>query len=260
MAGDQLHAFVEIPKGSRNKYEYDAEIGHVVLDRTLWTSVVYPADYGYLMGTMGRDGDPVDAMILVAEPTFPGCVIPVEPIGVFEMRDEAGDDDKVLCVPVRDPMWSHMHDISDIRGSLARRDRALLRGVQGPGARQGHRGRRLARPRPCRRGRRRRPRRGRWSGVSVRAAVIEGPGRFSVETFPDPDPGPGAVVLRMHYSGICGTDKHTWRGESIQYAGTDHERDAAYPAHLRPRERRRDRGDRARRPAARRARRAARPR
>ena len=118
MAGDQLHAFVEIPKGSRNKYEYDAEIGHVVLDRTLWTSVVYPADYGYLMGTMGRDGDPVDAMILVAEPTFPGCVIPVEPIGVFEMRDEAGDDDKVLCVPVRDPMWSHMHDISDIRGSL----------------------------------------------------------------------------------------------------------------------------------------------
>ena len=118
MAGEKLHAFVEIPKGSRNKYEYDAELGHVVLDRTLWTSVVYPADYGYLMGTMGRDGDPVDAIILVAAPTFPGCVIPVEPIGVFEMRDEAGEDDKVLCVPVRDPMWSHMHDISDIRGSL----------------------------------------------------------------------------------------------------------------------------------------------
>jgi len=65
--------------------------------------------------------------------------------------------------------------------------------------------------------------------VSVRAAVIEAPGRFAVESFPDPDPGPGAVVLSMHYSGICGTDKHTWRGESIQYAGTDHERDAAYP-------------------------------
>ena len=65
--------------------------------------------------------------------------------------------------------------------------------------------------------------------MSVRAAVIEAPGRFAVESFPDPDPGPGAVVLRMHYSGICGTDKHTWRGESIQYAGTDHERDAAYP-------------------------------
>jgi inorganic pyrophosphatase len=118
VAGEPLHAFVEIPKGSRNKYEYDAALGHVVLDRTLWTSVVYPADYGYLMRTLGRDGDPVDAIILVAEPTFPGCVIPVEPIGVFEMRDEAGDDDKVLCVPERDPMWSHMHDISDIRGSL----------------------------------------------------------------------------------------------------------------------------------------------
>jgi inorganic pyrophosphatase len=118
VAGDPLHAFVEIPKGSRNKYEYDAALGRVVLDRTLWTSVVYPADYGFLMGTRGRDGDPVDAVILVAEPTFPGCVIPVEPIGVFEMRDEAGEDDKVLCVPVRDPIWSGMHDISDIRGSL----------------------------------------------------------------------------------------------------------------------------------------------
>ena len=118
MAGDPLHAFVEIPKGSRNKYEYDGGLGRVVLDRTLWTSVVYPADYGFLMGTLGRDGDPVDAVILVAEPTFPGCVIPVEPIGVFEMRDEAGEDDKVLCVPVRDPIWSGMHDISDIRGSL----------------------------------------------------------------------------------------------------------------------------------------------
>ena len=118
MADDALHAFVEIPKGSRNKYEYDERLGRVVLDRTLWTSVVYPADYGFLMDTIGRDGDPVDAVILVAEPTFPGCVIPVEPIGVFEMRDEAGEDDKVLCVPYRDPKWSHMHDISDIRDSL----------------------------------------------------------------------------------------------------------------------------------------------
>jgi inorganic pyrophosphatase len=117
--GEQpLYAFVEIPKGSRNKYEYDPQLGHVVLDRTLWTSVVYPADYGFLIDTLGRDGDPVDAVILVAEPTFPGCVIPVEPIGVFEMRDEKGEDDKVLCVPFKDPKWSHMHDISDIRDSL----------------------------------------------------------------------------------------------------------------------------------------------
>jgi inorganic pyrophosphatase len=118
--GDQpLYAFVEIPKGSRNKYEFDPRLGQVVLDRTLWTSVVYPADYGFLIDTLGRDGDPVDAVILVAEPTFPGCLIPVEPIGVFEMRDEKGEDDKVLCVPVtKDAKWSHMHDITDIRDSL----------------------------------------------------------------------------------------------------------------------------------------------
>ena len=122
MAGDPaqppLYALVEIPKGSRNKYEYDPALGRMVLDRTLWTSVVYPADYGYLIDTLGRDGDPVDAVVLVASPTFPGCVIPVEPIGVFEMTDEKGEDDKVLCVPFKDPTWSHMHDITDIRDSL----------------------------------------------------------------------------------------------------------------------------------------------
>ena len=103
---DQLLAYVEIPKGSRNKYEFDPELKRLVLDRTLWTSVVYPADYGFLTDTLGRDGDPVDALILVAEPTFPGCVVPVEPIGVFEMTDEKGEDDKVLCVPFKDPEWS----------------------------------------------------------------------------------------------------------------------------------------------------------
>ena len=115
---EPLYVFVEIPKGSRNKYEFDPEVGHVVLDRTLWTSVVYPADYGFIIDTIGRDGDPVDALVLVAEPTFPGCVIPVEPIGVFGMTDEKGEDDKVLCVPFKDPKWSHMHDIADIRDSL----------------------------------------------------------------------------------------------------------------------------------------------
>ncbi|MDX6535013.1 MAG: inorganic pyrophosphatase [Gaiellales bacterium] len=113
-----IHAFVEIPKGSRNKYEYDASLGRLVLDRTLWTSVVYPADYGFIMDTIGRDGDPLDAVVLVAEPTFPGCVIPVEPLGVFEMSDEKGEDDKVLCVPFGDPEWSHLHDLSQVRDSL----------------------------------------------------------------------------------------------------------------------------------------------
>jgi inorganic pyrophosphatase len=115
---EPLYALIEIPQGSRNKYEYDPTVGHIVLDRTLWTSVVYPADYGFLMGTLGRDGDPVDALVLVAEPTFPGCVIRVEPVGVFEMHDEKGEDDKVLCVPFKDPKWSRVHDIGDIRVSL----------------------------------------------------------------------------------------------------------------------------------------------
>jgi inorganic pyrophosphatase len=115
---DQLLAYVEIPKGSRNKYEFDPRLNRLVLDRTLWTSVVYPADYGFLTDTLGRDGDPVDALILVAEPTFPGCVVAVEPIGVFEMTDEKGEDDKVLCVPFQDPEWSGTHDITDVRDSL----------------------------------------------------------------------------------------------------------------------------------------------
>ena len=204
MAGDQLHAFVEIPKGSRNKYEYDAEIGHVVLDRTLWTSVVYPADYGYLMGTMGRDGDPVDAMILVAEPTFPGCVIPVEPIGVFEMRDEAGDDDKVLCVRARpDVELRTTSPISAARSSTighffeVYRTWSTARTPRSPAGAAATMPTRSSPP----------ARRGRWSGVSVRAAVIEGPTTLGRDV-PRPDRA-RRCVLRMHFSGICGTDKHT---------------------------------------------------
>jgi inorganic pyrophosphatase len=118
VADEPLYAVIEIPRGSRNKYEWDPDLGRIRLDRTLWTSVVYPADYGYLMDTLGRDGDPVDTLVLVAEPTFPGCVIRVEPVGVFEMHDEKGEDDKVLCVPFKDPEWSAVHDIGDVRASL----------------------------------------------------------------------------------------------------------------------------------------------
>ena len=85
---DELLAFIEIPKGSRNKYEYDEEIGAVILDRFLSSSMVYPTDYGYLMGHWGRDGDPLDAMVCVSEPTFPGCVIAVKPIALFKMRED----------------------------------------------------------------------------------------------------------------------------------------------------------------------------
>ena len=106
----ELLAFVEIPKGSRNKYEFDEGIGQVVLDRFLSSSMVYPTDYGFLMGHRGRDGDPLDAMVCVSEPTFPGCVIPVKPIALFKMRDEKGEDDKVVCVPTHDPGWNTRQD------------------------------------------------------------------------------------------------------------------------------------------------------
>ena len=115
---DQPVAFVEIPKGSRNKYEWDAGLGRLILDRTLYSSVVYPCDYGFLLDTLGEDGDPVDALILVAAPTFPGCLIPCDLVGVLHMRDEAGEDAKVLCVPHNDPTWTRVSSYDEIRGEL----------------------------------------------------------------------------------------------------------------------------------------------
>ena len=119
-SGDSLLAYVEIPKGSRNKYEYDEELGQVVLDRFLSSSTVYPTDYGYLIDHLGRDGDPLDAMICVSEPTFPGCVIAVKPIALFKMRDEKGEDDKIVCVPLKDPGWNHAETLEDIPDQLQR--------------------------------------------------------------------------------------------------------------------------------------------
>src|SRR5919201_1386240 len=106
--------FVEIPSGSRNKYELDEELGAVVLDRRLFTSMAYPADYGFIDGTLGEDGDPLDALVLVGEPTFPGCHIRVRPVGVFHMRDEKGPDEKIICVPLQDPGFMRVHDVHDI--------------------------------------------------------------------------------------------------------------------------------------------------
>ncbi len=116
----ELLALVEIPKGSRNKYEFDEGIGRLVLDRFLSSSMVYPTDYGFLMGHRGRDGDPLDAMICVSEPSFPGCVIPVKPIALFVMQDEKGEDDKVVCVPTQDPGWNHAETLEDIPEGLQR--------------------------------------------------------------------------------------------------------------------------------------------
>ena len=115
---DHLVVMVEIPKGSRNKYELDHETGHIMLDRMLFTSMQYPADYGFIDGTLGGDGDPLDALVFVGEPTFPGCRIRVRAVGMFRMTDEKGPDEKILCVPLRDPMWSQVEDIGDMNENL----------------------------------------------------------------------------------------------------------------------------------------------
>lgn len=114
----KLTCFVEIPQGSRNKYEYDAARGVIKLDRHLFSSVVYPADYGFLEETLTGNGRHLDALVLVNEPTFPGCRIDVRPVGLFQMRDESGIDDKALCVPVGDPEWRDVHELEDISQRL----------------------------------------------------------------------------------------------------------------------------------------------
>lgn len=108
-----VSVMVEIPKGSRNKYEYDKETGHIKFDRMLYSSVHYPSDYGFIFDTLAEDGDALDALVLVWEQTFPGCVIEAKPIGLFKMWDEKGPDAKILCVPVKDPFWNHIEKLSD---------------------------------------------------------------------------------------------------------------------------------------------------
>ena len=105
---------IEIPKGQRNKYEVDHESGRIRLDRMLFTATRYPADYGFIDNTLGEDGDPLDALVLLEEPTFPGCLVRCRAIGMFRMRDEAGGDDKVLCLPSNDPRVESMQDLADI--------------------------------------------------------------------------------------------------------------------------------------------------
>ncbi len=109
----EFDVIIEIPQGQRNKYEMDHETGRIRLDRMLFTSTRYPADYGFIEGTLADDGDPLDALVLLQEPTFPGCVILCRAIGMYRMRDEHGGDDKVLCVPARDPRAAHLRDILD---------------------------------------------------------------------------------------------------------------------------------------------------
>jgi inorganic pyrophosphatase len=110
----ELDVIVEVPKGSRNKYELDPALGRIRLNRMLFTSTRYPIDYGYIPDTLAEDGDPLDVMVLLDEPTFPGCEIHVRSVAIFWMRDEEGADAKILTVPARDPRFTHVNDLGDI--------------------------------------------------------------------------------------------------------------------------------------------------
>lgn len=113
-----VEVMIEIPKGSRNKYEYDPQQNVIRFDRMLFSAVHYPSDYGFILNTLGGDGDPLDALVLVWEPTFPGCMIEARPVGLFNMWDEKGPDEKILCVPVYDPMWNHIESLDQVPAHL----------------------------------------------------------------------------------------------------------------------------------------------
>ena len=111
---DTIDVVIEIPRGSRNKYEVDHTTGRIRLDRRLFSATTYPTEYGFIPDTLSEDGDPLDVLVLTEDPTFPGCWIEVRPVGVMWMEDDAGRDAKVLCVHHREPRWRDVHDISDL--------------------------------------------------------------------------------------------------------------------------------------------------
>lgn len=113
-----IDVVVEIPRGSRNKYEVDHDTGVIRLDRRLFSATVYPADYGFIPDTLGEDGDPLDALVLLEEPTFPGCWVTARPVGVLWMEDEAGPDAKIICVPADDVRWDHVTDLEQLPDHL----------------------------------------------------------------------------------------------------------------------------------------------
>lgn len=117
-AAETFEVIVEIPQGSRNKYEIDHDSGEIWLDRHLFAATVYPAEYGFFPHTLAEDGDPLDALVLLEDPTFPGCHIRARAVAVLEMSDEAGRDLKVLCVPAGDPRWDDIVDLSDVDSFL----------------------------------------------------------------------------------------------------------------------------------------------
>ena len=116
MSADELvlHVVIEVPQGSRNKYEIDHDSHEIWLDRRLFTATRYPADYGFVPDTLAEDGDPLDVLVLLDEPTFPGCNVRARAVGVFLMADEAGPDAKIIAVPYGDPRWDRMNSLHDV--------------------------------------------------------------------------------------------------------------------------------------------------
>ncbi|MFY9234984.1 MAG: inorganic diphosphatase [Fimbriimonadaceae bacterium] len=113
-APEVFNTVIEIPKGSTNKYELDVEIGRLRLDRVLYSPLFYPFDYGFIPQTRYLDGDPIDVLVMLMHPTFPGCIVEAKAIGVLEMRDEKGPDEKLLCVATKDPRFSNRKSINDL--------------------------------------------------------------------------------------------------------------------------------------------------
>lgn len=111
---DVIHVIVEIPKGQRNKYEFDHEGGFIRLDRVLYSPLHYPGDYGLIPRTLYDDGDPLDVLVMITEPTFPGCVLEARPIALFRMEDQDKPDDKILAVAARDPLYADIHSLQDV--------------------------------------------------------------------------------------------------------------------------------------------------
>jgi inorganic pyrophosphatase len=111
---DEIYAVIEVPKGSRNKYEYSKAAGVIKLDRVLYSPLHYPGDYGFIPQSYYGDGDPLDVLVMMNEPTFPGCVIVARPVGMLKMVDKGENDDKILAVPATDPQFDDIHDIADL--------------------------------------------------------------------------------------------------------------------------------------------------
>lgn len=114
----EIEVVIEIPRGSRNKYEFDHDRQIIRLDRRLFSAVNYPADYGFMPDTLAQDGDPLDVLVLVEDPTFPGCYVTARPVAVFWMTDEKGPDAKIICVPSHEPRWHAVSDLEELPDGL----------------------------------------------------------------------------------------------------------------------------------------------